>query len=474
MFDETFFPTPGKAIDKMVQPLMTEIGGRRYLSGMAFLEPSAGKGDICDHITRYYGVKPDAVYCIEKNPELQMILRGKKYRVIDSDFLTYADRLNFDVILMNPPFDEGVKHLLKAWEVIRNGRIVCLLNAESIRNPYSAERKVLAGLIEAFGEVEYIGAAFKDAERPTNVEVAIVRLQKETQGSSVGFDGAGMDFDKRVDEEQFQANPLAHADILESLVSQYDHAAALLQQQHSLSQQYAYYVKGIIDTRYDDHGKPELSLNEQLTNLKARFWQYVFNKTKLGNATTSNFRAKFQEFTQQTAQLAFSRANIFAVLGLFFENRDAILQECIEGVFNTATGYHEKNVIHTEGWKTNKSWRINSRIIIPNCLYHDARFDHWSLNYNRQDFLNDLDKALGFISGKKFDEIRNLYTVLNERQTQLNRGLIPDYAEPFESEYFKIRSFKKGTLHLDFKDADLLARLNIAAAAGRREVGGGY
>lgn len=105
---------------------------------------------------------------------------------------------------------------------------------------------------------------------------------------------------------------------------------------------------------------------------------------------------------------------------------------------------------------------------------HDARFDHWSLNYNRQDFLNDLDKALGFISGKKFDEIRNLYTVLNERQTQLNRGLIPDYAEPFESEYFKIRSFKKGTLHLDFKDADLLARLNIAAAAGRREVGGGY
>ena len=39
---------------------------------------------------------------------------------------------------MNPPFSEGDKHLLKAINIMKNGgQIVCILNAETIKNPYS-------------------------------------------------------------------------------------------------------------------------------------------------------------------------------------------------------------------------------------------------------------------------------------------------------------------------------------------------
>ena len=44
----------------------------------------------------------------------------------------------------------------------------------------------------------------------------------------------------------------------------------------------------------------------------------------------------------------------------------------------------------------------------------------------------------------------------------------------FESEFFRIKFFKKGTVHLVFKDVDLLAVFNRAAAEGKNWVGAGY
>jgi hypothetical protein len=50
-----------------------------------------------------------------------------------------------------------------------------------------------------------------------------------------------------------------------------------------------------------------------------------------------------------------------------------------------------------------------------------------------------------------------------------------DYSEVLESEFFKIRIHKKGTVHLTFKDMELLAAFNQAAAKGKGwEVGPGY
>jgi hypothetical protein len=82
-------------------------------------------------------------YCIEKDKQLQEMLIGKKYQVIDNDFLAYEPDMIFDYIIMNPPFSNGEKHFLKAWGIARNTEIVCLLNAENINNPYSESRKLI-------------------------------------------------------------------------------------------------------------------------------------------------------------------------------------------------------------------------------------------------------------------------------------------------------------------------------------------
>src|SRR5262249_55357445 len=78
----------------------------------------------------------------------------------------------------NPPFSNGDDHLLKAWDFLHSGEIVCLLNEETIKNPYTAARKRLVEIVSQHGEGEYLGDCFSSAQRKTNGRVAMVYLKK--------------------------------------------------------------------------------------------------------------------------------------------------------------------------------------------------------------------------------------------------------------------------------------------------------
>ena len=89
---------------------------------------------------------------------------------------------SWNTILMNPPFSNGDEHLLKAISLAEKtgSTIVCLLNAETIRNPFSNKRKaLLQKLKEYHAEYEYVQNAFASgtsAERHADVEVVIISL----------------------------------------------------------------------------------------------------------------------------------------------------------------------------------------------------------------------------------------------------------------------------------------------------------
>lgn len=458
----------------MISPLMTSIGGRYLFAGKQILEPSAGKGDILDYLSGVHNIPKENLFCIESDPELQMILSGKGYKLIDTDFLKFGERYKFDVILMNPPFSDGVDHLLKAWDVLTGGDIVCVLNAETVLNPYTEKRKLLQRIIQEHGRYEAIGQAFSTAERKTDVDCVIVWLSKTAKPNGVPFNEFGFEFNSEVKEAEFVANPLAHSNIIQSLVDQYNHAAEILGQVHGLQSQYRFYTKGIIDLKREEEQSVS-TLNGQIDELKKSFWQYIFDKTKLGQVTTSNFRNKFSEFSTQTARLAFSEANIMRVLEMFFLNHDQIIKDCIVEVFDKATAYHEKNTIHTEGWKTNKSWKIANKVIMPNGIAHEPKWNGWHISYygRSRDFFADIDKALCFISGKSLDTIDTVLKTVETRLSELSNRTRFDYDSAFESTFFSIRVFKKGTVHLTFKDADLLAKFNQIAAQNKNWIGSG-
>ena len=98
--------------------------------------------------------------------------------MVHDDFLTFRPCKKYAAIVMNPPFSAGAAHLLKALDVMKDGgKIRCLLNAETIRNPCTNERKELAAQLEKLNAtVKYIPDAFKNARRAARVEVALVSV----------------------------------------------------------------------------------------------------------------------------------------------------------------------------------------------------------------------------------------------------------------------------------------------------------
>ena len=58
MFDKEFYPTPKEVIQKMIAPY------EKNMSRLTILEPSAGKGDIIDYISRgtsFYKANKDKI-----------------------------------------------------------------------------------------------------------------------------------------------------------------------------------------------------------------------------------------------------------------------------------------------------------------------------------------------------------------------------------------------------------------------------
>jgi hypothetical protein len=189
---DEFYPTPRSIINKM-------ISGIDFSLIQTVLEPSAGKGDIAEVINdkmKYYDKKYDHysnqnkkyhadIDCIEIDQNLRFILTGKGFRVVHDDFLTYQTMKHYDLIILNPPFSNGDKHLLKAIEMQQRngGYIACLLNAETLNNSYTNSRTDLKNkLNELNAEIEYIDNAFIYAERKTDVTTALIKInipQKE-------------------------------------------------------------------------------------------------------------------------------------------------------------------------------------------------------------------------------------------------------------------------------------------------------
>ena len=175
-----FYPTPHNIIDKMICNL-------DFKMIKTILEPSAGKGNIVEVIrdkekiynTSYSRFEFD-IDCIEINRDLQSILKGKEFRVVHDDFLTYNTMKEYDLIIMNPPFSNGCKHLLKALDMQKRngGAVICLLNAETLKNPCTNERIDLQRKLTDYNaNIEFIQNAFLDAERKTNVEIALIKVQ---------------------------------------------------------------------------------------------------------------------------------------------------------------------------------------------------------------------------------------------------------------------------------------------------------
>ena len=119
------------------------------------------------------------VSAIEINMQHHSSLKELGAKIIGYDFLQVSSLATVSNLIMNPPFQQGCAHVLHAWDVLYDAELVAIINAETIRNPFSQDRQRLCSLIECHGSVEFLQDEFTDeVERTTSVEIALIYLEK--------------------------------------------------------------------------------------------------------------------------------------------------------------------------------------------------------------------------------------------------------------------------------------------------------
>jgi protein-L-isoaspartate O-methyltransferase len=139
---------------------------------------------------------------------------------------------------------------------------------------------------------------------------------------------------------------------------------------------------------------------------------------------------------------AFNRENCAATFGNIWENRREMYLRGIANVF----------MAMDRRFRSHDAFEIGNRLIIENALSEWG--GSWN-NYNRRDTLNDVERIFHELDGKAAPGWNNgiCQQVIDEKRRE---------ATPFviDGDYFRVRVFGNGNLHLWFQRKDLLKQLN--------------
>ena len=340
---EQFYPTPDTLITKMLEGL--DIRTVDYV-----LEPSAGKGDIADAVVKkIYGSNywhesqiRHMIDCVEINPNLQHILCDKGYRVVHDDFLSYRTKKQYDLIVMNPPFNNGDMHLLHALGLVREGgAVICILNAETLRNPYTKSRQVLMQKLNEYGaSIEYLQNEFVDAERKTDVEIALVKVTTPViEHTSFIFEGLK---GKKYPEIDHECKALVGGDFIAQIVKQYE---LEVEMGIKLIEEYKA-MKPLILNSFDksnNYKSPMLSLtvykedatvNEYVKAVRNKYWYALFQNDKFTGKLTSNLQNELNDKVRELENYDFSVYNIDKIYQEIMQKMNRGVEETIMNLFD--------------------------------------------------------------------------------------------------------------------------------------------
>lgn len=523
---DQFYPTPRPLAEKMLEDL-----DMRFIESI--LEPSAGKGDLIDAIgrknqeLRYNARTLDVDFC-EIDPYLRQIckynfseekmkeihdqwshlqdrafsslseseqqeyhrldkeydlIRDTKVHCVNDNFLTYRTYKHYDLILMNPPFSNGDEHLLRAIEMQerQGGSIICLLNAETIRNPYTASRARLSGkLKELEAQIEIVEDAFSDAERTADVDVAIIRIHIQAPPPDESEIWQRM---KKAVEQDDVPDPELHAlitgDYIEQAITLYRTEVAatmdLVRQYkalkpyiaESLNPKNKYGRDPIIYLAVSDGGNlKDFSVSKYMKRVRLKYWTALFANEKFTGRLTSELQKKYRETVERMADYEFSAFNIKQVALEMQSQMQSGIEKAIMDLFEKLTYTHtydpdfSNNKHYYNGWVTNKAWKIGKKCIIPTYgmfSWYKSSSDTFYVS-EAYSVISDIEKAFDYLDGGRTDEI-NLMSRLEGANAQGKTRNI-------ECKYFKVDLFKKGTTHIKFypESMELVERLNIYAS----------
>lgn len=191
---------------------------------------------------------------------------------------------------------------------------------------------------------------------------------------------------------------------------------------------------------------PKVDPEDFRKQLDRHLWSHTF--TQIGLHQYMDARAK-EELEKELEKNApdFTMDNVKETLLTAAQDADKMFARGIVNVFHGLSKDHKTN--------RNSPFKINPKAILK--YFTSPRFSGGlQINYwnNRQEKINDIDRVFKTLDGKKHHP-RELECLINEAWKSINI---------YEDNYYKIKGFKNGNMHIEFKRQDLLDKANVIIA----------
>ncbi|OAI20347.1 hypothetical protein A1359_21160 [Methylomonas lenta] len=457
-----FYPTPRSLAEKA----FAKFKSHNFLR---VLEPSAGRGDLLAPLIdkfnyRYSSHSTDKIDCIELDLDNQAILRSKGVNVVDTDFLEFSGAGMFSHILMNPPWKDGADHLVKAFDLLVDGELVAILNAETIRNPHTAKRKLICNWIEEHGSVEFLSEAFLDPDtlRKTTADVALIWLQKKVDIKQNFTHGLEVEHVAEIDYTEKNSIALKQ-NTISNAVAVFNAAVRSLKSAEVAREEADYYARLLGRPLNELHKTTtdgeviaiQERFNKGYDDLKKRAWTNVLHSTEFNKYLSSKAYQRLVTDFEQIAKLSFTESNVRGFLiGLVNSQGDMNMQMLLD-CFDEITKFRPDNRAYYKGWKSNEkhrelAYRVKmTRFIVP------VR-NSYGLGPSWEDLkkLQDFDKAFAMLDGKAQCNY-GLHDLFNTMPDDLKRS------QRMTTDYFDVRWYRQaGTVHFYPRNRAIIDRLN--------------
>lgn len=492
-----FYPTKQATAYKLFS-MFYEADKKKFLNCVHLLEPSAGKGDLIESFYNFLTDKEVKIYedinskesnvrkqlyynrekiykeklkkykfdIVEIDETLRNILLGKGYNLVGRDFLEWSVPKFYDLIIANVPFDNGTQHVLKMIQIQERmgGAILCIINAETLKNPYSKERKILVEKLKSYNaKIEYLENEFSDAERKTDVEIAMIYVNIPMKNNEDGLFNNNF---SKLNEEKINIENMNEVakkmNTLERLCFEFNVCRKNVIELYEKKARIEKTFKGLgIDTElgivnssnYTSHSHT-LDVNEFISKINLKYWNKLIEETDLRSKLPSSLKDTFDYGIERQKDIEF---NIDNVMYFYYGLLEAIPEnynKCVADIFKKCTYEHcytssvwNKNIHMYTGWKTNCAYMIKGKCIIP--FYNDSYL------YRIPDLLQDLNVVFNNISGLKYDiNTKDILEKIKNNEKNIDTG------------HFLLDVYKKGTIHIKFKNEDHLRIFNVLAGKG--------
>lgn len=207
---------------------------------------------------------------------------------------------------------------------------------------------------------------------------------------------------------------------------------------------------------------PRISFEKAVKEIDSRLWRFSFDYTGLMQIMDAEAKRKFMDEVERSAP-PFTIENIRSTFLQLSQEADTMFSRGLVNVFLKLSKDHKTN--------TNEPFKVNERAILS-WMVDPSYSGGFHVHYREwaSSTLNDIDRVFKVLDGHKHVQ-RALEQAINDAWKDTK------YDAKYEDDYFQIRGYRNGNMHINFKRADLLEKANRiihdyykgqALAAGRK------